>query len=497
MALTLLIVASFVVAAIIIILLNKIEPLRVLATSISVSIFILLLTNYFYDFLPNLYLYFFFIPLVILIVWLVYYLVRDHYLNSLNSYILNMVGTNAFIILNKHYRILRMSDNLVKVIAPKKEFRNLFKVLNKNIRLMEINQKNANNGDLENEIYLFANSQKTKKSLNIAFKDLSGNTKYFIIDLIKLDHKQLKGFLLIGDLKNSLQDLATTTQADEQIMAKIIGRDFKHSADYKYILDFNSNSVFLSLKLKELLGVAKQTILTNEFNYLLKESEAKERNKMISELNEDFYTYQVSYQIKVKGVDRYVQEEGTKLFGLNPRIIAYLRLIPMEHFESTRIEILDQLPLKEEMINQVNLHLKNDEFFQVFSFSPISIKDINEHYTREIGNYVLGEVIKHFQEVLDTKIYRLGGLVFATLIYDAHQIHKLKNLKPNNEYFARENIILGANNLEVLIKAGLSTYPYDAIKKTSYEIINNSVKALKSAINSNVGIVDYRRMDEK
>jgi hypothetical protein len=435
----------------------------------------------------------------VLLVFIILFIIKDKKEHTIDCELLRNLEYNTFIYLDSSFKVVRISSSLKGVIYNDKSRVNFIKMLNTNIRVMELNRQSATNNDIERTLILFRNSNDSELSLDFSFKDLNGEVKYLFLRAVRVTLKHSPHFILLGDLcstNTNPNEFIDHTNDDTQI-TNILYLDFNNTDEYKYIIDYNSNSVFLSNKLKTLLNIPKQTILTSEFYLFFEKAELTMRNKVISALSASSSKYEVTYQLKINGNNQYFKESGILVEGMNPKLICYLQIVPMVHFEKSKIALLDELETKDDLVTLVTKLIKADDFFQILTFSPITIKDINNQYSREIGNFVLSEVIKHYQLILNTKIYRINGLLFGAVILDGHFINKLNNLRNENHYFTKEVINLGSNNYECFVKAGLSSYPYDAYKKTPFELINNSIKALKFTIESNVGYMEYRSLSEK
>jgi len=459
---------------------------NVLLLILAFGLFILSIFEYFIPFLPLIWPFLVFTSIFLLCDFLLLFF--ELKIKKLYSNFYSQINTFT-IVINSNFKIKHFSLGLLNILFDRHDLgKNLFKVFQKNIRVISIFDDEKNK-DFVKTFMLSFNLLPKPVDILFACFDLKGNKMKITM---KIDAKNKSVFYLIHGEVTALDNTINYVAKEGDEFIDVITNDFEYTKENKMIHDLKTDSLFLSQSLATLLGFHNQTISYKEFFALIDDFDKENRNTGIINLNSQYPNYELTYKMKIRGEYRVVSEKGVKILGLSPKILCYILLVSTYHFEKTNHNVLDTLAVKEDLINAVVNLISKDRTFFLVSFSPYNIKSINERHGRDTGNLALSQVITKFINVFETKIFRIEGLLFVAILSDSHLLHILSSDAKNYYY---EDMTFGASRIRVCVKAGISIYPYDTQKKNPTLLINNSIKALKKAIDDDVAFVEYKDIE--
>lgn len=187
---------------------------------------------------------------------------------------------NTFIILDRRDRITDISDNLLEDLQMTKEEvikQKLFDILNRAIRITQINGKNFSNRDLEDRFnqYKKINEPNENLKLEISFFNAEGDTTIIhLIDQAMFSRLGYYGRFLIGEKKTDFNLLSVEKQLKQtSLQLETLQEQFiatlEVSNEGLAFTDIEDESMWISDNLVEQLGLVSNDIHQEDFLKLM------------------------------------------------------------------------------------------------------------------------------------------------------------------------------------------------------------------------------------
>ena len=187
---------------------------------------------------------------------------------------------NTFIILDRRDRITDISDNLLEDLQMTKEEvikQKLFDILNRAIRITQINGKNFSNRDLEDRFnqYKKINEPNENLKLEISFFNAEGDTTIIhLIDQAMFSRLGYYGRFLIGEKKTDFNLLSVEKQLKQtSLQLETLQEQFiatlEVSNEGLAFTDIEDESMWISDNLVEQLGLVSNDLHQEDFLKLM------------------------------------------------------------------------------------------------------------------------------------------------------------------------------------------------------------------------------------
>ena len=367
-------------------------------------------------------------------------------------------------------------------------------VFNSRYNLVEINGQEFNNDDLK-KIFLNLKTATMPSTVIRELKvyDLKTNEPKVIRfkDHIIVENGKYRGHVLIGDAKpgDNVLHVEAELKSKEETLDIIKLR-------FKSILELTEESLFFySLQdeyywgndsFVERLHLSGNNVSKQEYFKFIHKDDIEYYEQTLSNLTPSKPFYDIKYRFMVGSDYSMVREFGRKIFdATKPEIVGYVEIINAGMYEKTGLSDLDKLKSAEQYELDVRKLYAQGRSFEIVEFRIDNIPQINEKYGRQMGNLLMGEYIKAFNQsfVNDNLFYRIGGLDFAFIITDFRKSDRLhKNLEADR--CLHETMRCGSITLNTQTYMGLANYEST---RTADEMLQGVRRALKTA-----SMRDYR-----
>ena len=191
------------------------------------------------------------------------------------------------------------------------------------------------------------------------------------------------------------------------------------------------------------------------------------------------------YRIRAGSHYTWVEEKG-KLFTHKNKdyLISTLTKIDIKLYPKTSIQIVDSLPLEDELTNTLSQLRKEKKPFYLAMMHLTNVPDINKRFGRDVGNLMIAEYIKqmryHFARENNT-IFRITGIQFAVIISDEQKYANLNRALVNGGDLINVRINIGGIVQVVYPNIGIvKNDPWQTIEISDFISLSN--KALEEAI---------------
>ena len=404
---------------------------------------------------------------------------------------------NAYYAVDKKERIKDMSYSLLQELGLEKEEvigKKLFTVFNQTIRFSKLNETEINNNILENyyKEYRKRATKDDQELQEIYFQNHKGETVVLkmVMQPIFMMNKY-KGRICVGEKKTDFdlftveKELNKSTTELESIQQKFIAT-LELSEEGLFFLDLNEKTMWLNDTLKEVLNLHNNDLSLEDYRSRIEPEDLRKYLMVLSDLTPSKNTYKVSYRYLVEGRQVWVSEKGKRIFEdlKTSTIMGVVNPIGTSHFRKTNIDILDEIKDEHHLLADMNSLIKRDRPFQLAVFKLQNIPKINDTYSREIGNMLMGSYIQRLNNNFVTEssgIYRISGLEFALTITDPRKVDMMYKGIREIDKFLNLTMEYGSIKTELEVFAGVSIYKTDG--KTEHELAQYAYEALKVALN--------------
>lgn len=288
----------------------------------------------------------------------------------------------------------------------------------------------------------------------------------------------------------------------------------ENSVDWIWETDRHGNLVYSSNQSTNILGYTPEEVIGHSlFNYLLpKTAEQDERNISLY-MGNGSNIESLEVHFNSKGGKPILMELNAQAYkDKNDKVLAYRGVCrditqSKEHHDSmismVYFDSLTQLPNRENLIQQLNKHLKEVVQRKDLKLSALLLidlddfKDINDLQGHETGDSLLKEISQRMQQFASQSnmVYRLSGDEFVILIKSPNKmlmpefrqklhlfIHELLHIIHQPHTVADHNALVSAS-------VGIALIPQDG--RTSSEILSHADSAMYQAKNDGKNCYRY------
>lgn len=403
---------------------------------------------------------------------------------------------NTFIILDRRDRITDISDNLLEDLQMTKEEvikQKLFDILNRAIRITQINGKNFSNRDLEDRFnqYKKINEPNENLKLEISFFNAEGDTTIIhLIDQAMFSRLGYYGRFLIGEKKTDFNLLSVEKQLKQtSLQLETLQEQFiatlEVSNEGLAFTDIEDESMWISDNLVEQLGLVSNDIHQEDFLKLMQPDDLSRYLTKANKLTPSQPNLEMKYRLFTRGVYRWYIEKSKKVF-LDDRsmIMSSINLVNTKHFMRSNIQNLDNLGDQNDLLIKLNKLIDEERYFHLAILRVKNLKYINELHSRDVGNMALSEYINKIEKAFteeDGYVYRISGSTFALILVDQRKMSLIRNGVQANDDYLNMTLEYGSNKLELEVFAGISIINRDGYNEN--ELLDTALKALKVAEN--------------
>ncbi|CCV63684.1 diguanylate cyclase/phosphodiesterase with PAS/PAC sensor [Alteracholeplasma palmae J233] len=404
---------------------------------------------------------------------------------------------NAYYAVDKKERIKDISSSLLQELGLEKEDvigKKLFQIFNKSIRFTKLNDTEINNRTLET-YYKEYKKRATKEDEELQeLYFLNYNGEAVVLKMVMQPiflMNTYKGRICVGEKKTDFdlftveKELNQSTAELESIQQKFIAT-LELSEEGLFYLDLNDKSMWLNDTLKEVLKLTTNTISLDDYRKRIEPEDLKKYLMVLSELTPNKDSYKLTYRYLVEGRYIWIQEKGKRLFEdlKTSTVMGIVNPIRTTHFRKTNIDILDEIKDEHDLLVDMNQLIQKGKVFQLAIFKLQNIPNINDKYSREIGNMMIGSYLQKLSQTFITEssgLYRISGLEFALTITDPRKMDTLYRGINERERFLNLTMEYGSVKEELEVFVGVSIYQTDA--HTENEMAQYAYEALKVATN--------------
>ncbi|MBN2504392.1 MAG: PAS domain-containing protein [Bacilli bacterium] len=245
------------------------------------------------------------------------------------------------------------------------------------------------------------------------------------------------------------------------------------------------NGLFVTDQYLEIIDYDKNDLSMENYVDLIHSDDQSAYLSAIKKINKKNPNFDLKYRIKHEGVGVWVEERGKYFeFEKRPQIISAIKPIDIKLFPDTLIHEIDSLPTEQQLIQFLNLAMKNTEPFYLIMIQLTNIPDINGRFGRDVGNLMIAEYIKkmryHFAKDVNS-IFRVTGIQFALILKDQRKYDVLyRALQSGGDLI---NLMLNIGGIQQVVYPNLGIVkrePWD--NYTLNELLSISNKSLNEAI---------------
>jgi len=193
--------------------------------------------------------------------------------------------------------------------------------------------------------------------------------------------------------------------------------------------DDDLSGLFLSDEITDILEIDNPQLTIEEFKNHIHPEDQNAYMQSIKKVGKKLPDLLHKYRIRAGSHYTWVEEKG-KLFTHKNKdyLISTLTKIDIKLYPKTSIQIVDSLPLEDELTNTLSQLRKEKKPFYLAMMHLTNVPDINKRFGRDVGNLMIAEYIKqmryHFARENNT-IFRITGIQFAVIISDEQKYANL------------------------------------------------------------------------
>lgn len=403
---------------------------------------------------------------------------------------------NTYLIIDKKDRIKDISSNLLQdfdVTLEEVLNKKLFDVLNRTIRITQVNNKNSSNRDFEEMLEQLKKIKAPNDivKLEIVYLNSEGDTSVVhMIDQAMYSKFGYYGRFLIGEMKTDFnllgveKQLKQTTLQLETLQEQFVAT-LEVSDEGLAFSDIEDKSTWISDTLVEELGFQSNNVHTED---LLKLMQPDDLNRYLTKLNQltpGTPNMEMKYRLFSNGVYKWYTDKSKKIFlEENTMIMSAINQVSTKHFMRTNLQNLDTMGDQNDLTIKLRKIIDEERYFHLVIVRLKNLPYINELHGREVGNMAISEYISKLEKSFvseENSIFRISGSTFAFILDDQRKMNLIrKGVQGNDDYL---NMVLeyGASKLELEVFAGISIINNDGYNEN--EMLETAMSALKVAEN--------------
>lgn len=403
---------------------------------------------------------------------------------------------NTYLILDKKERIKDISENLLDELNEIKEnvlHKKLFEVINRSIRVQQVNNRNYTNRDLEDKFYEIKKISKPNEllKLEISFYNAEGDTSIVhMMDQAMFSKFGYYGRFLIGEMKTDFnlleieQQLKHTQLELTALQEKFIAT-LEVSQEGLAFEDLNNQTIWISERLMEEFGFNTNTIGTEDFLKLMQPDDLQKYLVRTSQLTPTSPIFEMKYRLFTKGIYRWYKGTSKRLFlENNGMLMSSIVPVNSTHFMNSNIQVLDELGDQNKLILKIKQLINEGRYFHFMTLRLKNLPYINEIHGRDVGNMAIAEYITKLKNSFASEhdhIYRLSGSTFGLIIDDQRKMSLIQKGVQGTEEYLNMTLEYGSSRLELDVYAGVSIINKDGYNEN--EMLETALHALKVAEN--------------
>jgi len=409
----------------------------------------------------------------------------------LSKSILKSLDKNrGFVLLDKKGRIKEISDSLLEIFSESKSNilnNDFLKLFFEKFTFVCVVEKNMTYSEFIDD---FCNLRENKKYSVELLKDEESLFYTFNVNPVYKDNKylattinlEMKDSFWLTNIENSNKDLLIKYDS----ISKQYKATMNLSKDNYIFHNLKTNDIWVNDNLHKILKIGGNNINAADFFKLINSDDLETYKATIKNLDKDNPSYNIKYRIRLYNKEVLVAEEGLRLFTKksNDVVIAVFTLTAGSGYEKNNNKLVDNLGGEAQLKKLVKNNIENDMNQYVVTFELINVKEINDKYSRTVGNMVIGEYIRFIRKAFvetDLDIVRLGGLRFAFVITDNNKMQKIRRALESKESILHGTFKYSNIKITLEVKMGISM---TGDSQKAHDIIEVSSKALEMALSS-------------
>lgn len=406
---------------------------------------------------------------------------------------------NVYYLTDKKDRIKEISDSLLKEIGQDRKSvigKKAFDVFDKTIRFNRINDLETTNNELRDYYKKFPKTAIINEEYKREVYFLDPNGQNVVLNLLEKPifiSGKYRGRMNVGQKKNDLsllsieKELISRNEMLESIQYKFIASlELTQSGIFFYDLNEDylwGNDIFVSD-----LGLSSNTILSSDYYGLIHQADLLVYQDVLDKLTAQNPSYQVTYRFKVGVNYKYVTEKGKRIFDdpTTKTILGYTSVAKTSHFAVSNYKELDAAKNIDELMVDLTKMFEEHRIFEIININLTNLAEINERFSRTIGDMVLGEYIKQISENFITdssNLYRISGCNFIFILTDTRKIDLFKKALVSDSEAMNLKMQYGSLNVHLKVNMGISQSNVDGMDAKS--VVDSSKEALKLSLNPN------------
>lgn len=403
---------------------------------------------------------------------------------------------NTYLVLDRKDRIKDVSPNLLEDLAMIFDDvynKKLFDILNRSIRITNVNNKNYTNRELENKLEQLKKINKKNEllKLEVVFLNSDGETVIVhLIDQAMFSKFGYYGRFLIGEKKTDFnllsveKQLKQTENSLETLQEQFIAT-LEVSNEGLAFSDISEQTTWISDALVEQLGFESNNINTEDLLKLMQPEDLNRYLTRVNQLTPATPNFEMKYRLFSKGVYRWYIDKSKKIFlANNSMIMTSLNQVSTKHFMASNLQNLDELGDKNDLLLKINKSIVEGKYFHLVVLRIKNLPYINELHGREIGNMAISEYLVKVEKSFTSEpnnIFRLTGSTFAFILSDQRRMSLIRKGVQGNDNYLNMTFEYGSAKLELEVFAGISIINSDGYNEN--ELLDTALQALKVAEN--------------
>ena len=353
--------------------------------------------------------------------------------------------TKYYVMLDRKDRVKEISTyflNDLEIKASDAINKNFFDVLELKYRVIGMNGEGAFKKEIKKFYEHYEKKVKAggKYTLELELEDEYAKTSAFYFnESVIFSSDKYRGRILIGEKKS--EEVLMGLEKQEKIARNELDlvKDrfeslLKNSTDGIFFNTLTKDSMWVNDVLMRRLRLDSHTISSTEFYNRVSDKDKEYYRQYLANMKDGDYELKYSFNL---GANDYVdiEEVGSRIS--NDELIelcGIMKISDNDGYEVTQTKL--DLVKTERELNRLLYDLNREEkVYEVCYIKIESIPDINEKFSRSIGNLCLAEFVDRFKlnYLPEGTIYRIGGLEFVAVILNYNKMETLKSQLNDNE----------------------------------------------------------------
>ncbi len=249
-----------------------------------------------------------------------------------------------------------------------------------------------------------------------------------------------------------------------------------------------NKDVILSDYAHEVFG-GKQNTSLEEHAKIISDIDREDYLKTIDRVSKHQMTYEIKYRIVKNGISTWILEKG-HFIGVESKrsIIATIMPLDINCYKKTSYFDVDSLKPEEKMYPVLKELTEDHKSFTFITIELTNIKDINEKYSREIGNLMMNDYIRYLKNLYQpniNKFFRISGIRFVMIIDDYRtyeEFHRSVTSTQSELY----NIKMSVSGIKDVVRPKFGIVNVTGVKSVdSLNLYKLGIRLLEEAIESN------------